>query len=1488
MENTKRKAKGLVEVDSIELQDANFQQANFQQANFSSSYQPITAKAKKKKKKQKKTDPLLPDGAKVDDLNSWVSTHIKKKECVVFIPQVNSEKETCRCGYTRGTHFDDTSHPNRPPETSWNPQKHVKEFPSDAHGDMTFTGTTRTRAKYVRASCDTHPSKLFELMTEKWELCVPSLLISVTGGAKNFNISPRLKTQFGRGLVKAAQNTGAWIITGGTHAGVMKHVGEAIRDFSRGEEESEIVLIGIATWGIVHNRKSLLSKAGGAPALYPMDEGSQGRLCCLDNNHTHFILVDDGTHGCYGVEIPLRTRLEKFISEQTMHKEGTAIKTVCVVLEGGPGTLDTIYNSMCNNTPCVIVEGSGRVADIIAQVANLSSSRITVNLIKEKLKYLFSESYDTFTRDQIIMWTKKIQDIVRMESLLTILREEKVGDQRMDVAILQALLKASHNANHNGQENWDHQLKLAVSWNRPEIAETQIFTEDWMWKPSDLYPSLTLSLIEDKPSFVRLFLERGVSLAEYLTWDTLTELYNNTDPSSLIHSKLERQAKAERSKEVTKIELHHVSCVLQDLLGDVTELLYPEAKPKHTWSLAEISIKMTGKVRTMKHINYKQLDHPVRDLLIWCIVQNRAEMADVFWNLTPDCVASALACTKILKALSKEEEDSKEKEEMTTLADLYEERAAGVFSECYRSDEKRAELLLIHVTPKWGRTTALKLAQQSQALSFMSQGGVQTFLTKTWWGKLSVDNGFIQLFLCMLLFPLIYSNLVITYRKGFTNSPSFLKEGPNERRKQGIRKDSRNKPKGLKPYSCLWKLQAFFNAPIVKFYYNVVSYIGFLWLFAYVLMIDFQTYPSWREYFLYVWVFSIFTEELRQLLHDPEHRGFVKSAVQYITDFWNQVDSLALGLFAVGLICRLVRTDTVYLGRVFLSLDYMIFCIRLMYMFTVNRVLGPKIIILRRMVKDLFFFLFLLAIWIVSYGVAKQAILTTNEERWDWILRNVIYDPYLTLFGEIPLDIDSLNFDPAKCSENGTDPAMPKCVVNDGTNVLFPEWLTIILMCLYLLMANVLLLNLLIAIFSYTFADVENNTDQVWKFYRFGLIKEYNEHPAAPPPFILLTHLYDFIKYGICRYQAHGHKVLRWEPDEEQEASLLSWESYMKDNYQQMKQQQDNESVFAVLRLLEKRVTALEEQSTQKLNWIITALTEKSSSTKTQILVDSSSQNSEEKAAASPNGGGEKHCLYHVNSRILQYPDSKMTRYPVPDEFVPWEVEFPGYNPPLYNAERNDRGMYDPKTEMEQKSCKYNSIDGLHDFRSCCGTYIVKDGLPLNPMGRTGLKGVGSLRWFGPNHSLHPVLTRWSTSSANGPNRKASKNIEVLIVRWRGNELWSLPGGTLDPEQQIPIKFQALLDHTYLSEFLALLDSGTEVFHGYLDDPRNTDNAWIETRAINIHLDPKENLDKVLQNLKKSDDEITLRWQLLDYKIPLYGNENEILQRTAEHLHAHY
>lgn len=42
-----------------------------------------------------------------------------------------------------------------------------------------------------------------------------------------------------------------------------------------------------------------------------------------------------------------------------------------------------------------------------------------------------------------------------------------------------------------------------------------------------------------------------------------------------------------------------------------------------------------------------------------------------------DCIAAALACSKILKELSKEEEDTDSLEEMLALADEFEHRAIG-------------------------------------------------------------------------------------------------------------------------------------------------------------------------------------------------------------------------------------------------------------------------------------------------------------------------------------------------------------------------------------------------------------------------------------------------------------------------------------------------------------------------------------------------------------------------------------------------------------------------------------------------------------------------------------------------------------------------------------------------------------------------------------------------------------------------------------------
>lgn len=61
-----------------------------------------------------------------------------------------------------------------------------------------------------------------------------------------------------------------------------------------------------------------------------------------------------------------------------------------------------------------------------------------------------------------------------------------------------------------------------------------------------------------------------------------------------------------------------------------------------------------------------------------------------------------------------------------------------------------------------------------------------------------------------------------------------------------------------------------------------------------------------------------------------------------------------------------------------------------------------------------------------------------------------------------------VNFKPDQCSPDGTDPYKPKCPEIDQARQepVFPEWLTVLLLCLYLLFANILLLNLLIAMFK--------------------------------------------------------------------------------------------------------------------------------------------------------------------------------------------------------------------------------------------------------------------------------------------------------------------------------------------------------------------------------------------------------------------------------------
>lgn len=41
------------------------------------------------------------------------------------------------------------------------------------------------------------------------------------------------------------------------------------------------------------------------------------------------------------------------------------------------------------------------------------------------------------------------------------------------------------------------------------------------------------------------------------------------------------------------------------------------------------------------------------------------------------------------------------------------------------------------------------------------------------------------------------------------------------------------------------------------------------------------------------------------------------------------------------------------------------------------------------------------------------------------------------------------------------------------------------------------------------------------------------------------------------------------------------------------------------------------------------------------------------------------------------------------------------------------------------------------------GAYKIVNKVPLNPIGRTGVRGRGVLGRWGPNHAADPIVTRW-------------------------------------------------------------------------------------------------------------------------------------------------
>eukprot|EP00456_Euglypha_rotunda_P081195 TRINITY_DN79091_c0_g1_i1.p1 TRINITY_DN79091_c0_g1~~TRINITY_DN79091_c0_g1_i1.p1 ORF type:complete len:112 (-),score=22.39 TRINITY_DN79091_c0_g1_i1:10-345(-) len=92
----------------------------------------------------------------------------------------------------------------------------------------------------------------------------------------------------------------------------------------------------------------------------------------------------------------------------------------------------------------------------------------------------------------------------------------------------------------------------------------------------------------------------------------------------------------------------------------------------------------------------------------------------------------------------------------------------------------------------------------------------------------------------------------------------------------------------------------------------------------------------------------------------------------------------------------------------------------------------------------------------------------------------------------------------------------------------------------------------------------------------------------------------------------------------------------------------------------------------------------------------------------------------------------------------------------------------------------------------------------------------------------------------------------MVAIKRHDTGNWAIPGGMVDPGEKVSETLRrefeeeaGNVDDSQREKLRKLLgqlfapSNSVLIYRGYVDDPRNTDNSWMETAAYNFHCTPE-------------------------------------------------
>lgn len=294
-------------------------------------------------------------------------------------------------------------------------------------------------------------------------------------------------------------------------------------------------------------------------------------------------MLESFRSGRHGAEIALRRNLEKYISGQRLPARGTcSIPIVCLVVEGGMDTIRTVLKYVMDSppVPVVVVEGSGRAADLLAFAHKCvtDADESAQEGVREQLLAAILQAFhvDQLQADKLLA---EVLQCVENKDLITIFLPSEsttASPNELDNAILCALFRARYLSP-------SEQLCLALAWNRVDIARSEIFVYGQEWPQGTLEETMMEALVKNRVDFVKLLLEMGVQMGKFLTISRLEELYHSKQGPANTLRYIVRDVRRHMPQNYC-YTLIDIGLVVNKLMGGAYRCSYTRRKFRHFYN----------------------------------------------------------------------------------------------------------------------------------------------------------------------------------------------------------------------------------------------------------------------------------------------------------------------------------------------------------------------------------------------------------------------------------------------------------------------------------------------------------------------------------------------------------------------------------------------------------------------------------------------------------------------------------------------------------------------------------------------------------------------------------------------------------------------------------------------------------------------------------------------------------------------------------------